>query len=253
MAFRGLRLPRLGAMRGGGGADPFSPASLFADGEGGAWFDPSDISTLFQNAAGTTPVTAAGQSVGKILDKSGRGNHATQSTASRLPTYQTGAGLHWLEFDGVDDELVTGTLSLSGADPSQVMVAAQTSGTVDSNSGVFTYGFGTSNRLRTLSFNDNTTFKVDCYGNSAPFITIVSNSFNVFEGRFGSNVGAAINGGTIGANSTPVATVAGVMTLGRGVISRCAHKNYGTIVLHRHFTSDERADAVSFLNAKAGL
>jgi hypothetical protein len=237
----------------GGGAAAFSPASLFADGEGGEWFDPSDLSTLFQDAAGTTPVTADGQSVGKILGKSGRGNHATQSTASKLPTYRTDGVLHWLEFDGVDDELVTGTLSLSGADPSQVMVAAQTSGVVNNNSGIFRYGVESANQIRTISFNNNTTFKADCYGNSATHITIVSNSVNVFEGRFGSNVGAAINGGTIGANSTPVATVADVMTLGKGVISRCAHKNYGTIVLHRHFTSDERTDAVSFLNAKAGL
>lgn len=50
----------------------------------GAWFDPSDLSTLYQDAAGTTPVTAVEQPVGKIIDKSGNGNHATQSvTASR--------------------------------------------------------------------------------------------------------------------------------------------------------------------------
>jgi len=48
----------------------FSPLSLFAASEPGFWFDPSDISTLFQDAAGTTPVTAAGQSVGLVLDKS---------------------------------------------------------------------------------------------------------------------------------------------------------------------------------------
>lgn len=36
----------------------------------GVWYDPSDLSTLFQDAAGTIPVTAAGQPVGLILDKS---------------------------------------------------------------------------------------------------------------------------------------------------------------------------------------
>lgn len=51
---------------------------------GGALFDPSDLSTLYQDAAGTTPVTAVEQPVGKMLDKSGNGYHATQSiTASR--------------------------------------------------------------------------------------------------------------------------------------------------------------------------
>ena len=48
----------------------FSPASLFRNAEQGVWYDPSDFSTLFQDSAGTTPVTAVGQPVGLILDKS---------------------------------------------------------------------------------------------------------------------------------------------------------------------------------------
>lgn len=67
----------------GGGV--FTPASLFASGEQGAWYDPSDMSTLFQDDTGTTPVTAVEQPVGKILDKSGRGNHASQATAASRP------------------------------------------------------------------------------------------------------------------------------------------------------------------------
>ena len=51
-------------------ATVFSPASLFASGEQGAWYDPSDLTTMFQDRAGTTPVTADGQTVGLILDKS---------------------------------------------------------------------------------------------------------------------------------------------------------------------------------------
>lgn len=44
--------------------------SLFAAGEQGVWYDPSDMSTLYQDSAGTTPVTAVGQPVGLMLDKS---------------------------------------------------------------------------------------------------------------------------------------------------------------------------------------
>lgn len=65
----------------------FSPLTLFAASEPGVWLDPSDLSTLFQDDAGTTPVTAAGQSVGMVRDKSGRGNHATQATAASRPIY----------------------------------------------------------------------------------------------------------------------------------------------------------------------
>ena len=52
--------------------------------DNGCWLDASDLSTMYQDAAGTTPVTAMEQPVGLWLDKSGKGNHATQSiTASR--------------------------------------------------------------------------------------------------------------------------------------------------------------------------
>ena len=49
--------------------------------------DPSDMSTLFQDEAGTIPVTAVEQPVGRILDLSERGNHATQSTTTKRPVY----------------------------------------------------------------------------------------------------------------------------------------------------------------------
>lgn len=42
----------------GFGVQQFSPADLFSAGEQGAWYDPSDFSTLFTDSAGTTPVTA---------------------------------------------------------------------------------------------------------------------------------------------------------------------------------------------------
>ena len=60
-------------------------AELFANGEQGVWYDPSDFSTLFQDVAGTIPVTGVEQPVGLMLDKSGRGNHASQPTATSRP------------------------------------------------------------------------------------------------------------------------------------------------------------------------
>jgi hypothetical protein len=62
------------------------PKFLFASGAQGAWYDPSDFSSMFQDSAGATPVTAVEQPVGLIRDKSGRGNHASQSTAAARPT-----------------------------------------------------------------------------------------------------------------------------------------------------------------------
>lgn len=65
----------------------FTPISLFAASEPGVWYDPSDLSTMFQDTAGTVAVTSPGQSVARINDKSGRGNHATQGTAAARPVY----------------------------------------------------------------------------------------------------------------------------------------------------------------------
>ena len=42
---------------------------LFGKGQEGVWFDPSDLSTMFQDAAGRIPVTTDGDPIGLILDK----------------------------------------------------------------------------------------------------------------------------------------------------------------------------------------
>jgi hypothetical protein len=68
-----------------GGA--FSPAGLFVTGAQGAWYDPSDFSTLYQTSTGTTPVTAVEQPVGLMLDRS-RGGPGTNGAFRRnLLTY----------------------------------------------------------------------------------------------------------------------------------------------------------------------
>lgn len=67
----------------------FNPRTLFSAGEQGAWYDPSDFSTMFQDIAGTIQVTAAGQFVGKMLDKSGNGLHLTAANDGVRPTLQS--------------------------------------------------------------------------------------------------------------------------------------------------------------------
>ena len=98
------------------GTAAFSIASLFSASQAGAWYDPSDITTLYQDAAGTTPATADGDPVGRMLDKSGNGNHATQTVSGSRPVYRTDGTLHWLEFDGVDDLLFNYGFSRSNPD-----------------------------------------------------------------------------------------------------------------------------------------
>ena len=90
------------------------PSALFAVGGVGLWLDPSKRASLSQDSAGSVPVTAAGQPVGRILDQSGGGRHATQSTNAARPTYRLDIyGRAYLEFDGVDDWMTTASMALA--------------------------------------------------------------------------------------------------------------------------------------------
>ena len=119
LAFRGLRLPRLGAMMQSG---VFSPASLFAGGQEGLLLEAFDIGTLSQTISGTTPVTVANDPIGYFGDKSGNDNHATQTTAARPPTYQTGPAR--AKFDKVDDRLLV-TVPTGGFEGTMVLATDQ--------------------------------------------------------------------------------------------------------------------------------
>lgn len=88
-----------------------------------AWHDPSDLSTLFQDVAMTMPVTASGQAVAAMKDKSGHGYHLTQATASKRPIYTTSGGLYWLESDGVDDAMGVASRFGLAANPDLTVVA----------------------------------------------------------------------------------------------------------------------------------
>ena len=99
---------------------------LFGAGEQGVWYDPSDLSTVFRDPAGTVPVTGVGQPVGCILDKSGRGNHATQSSTTSRPTLQQdGSGRYYLAFDGTNDSLAAASINFGASDKMTIVAGIQ--------------------------------------------------------------------------------------------------------------------------------
>lgn len=124
---------------------------LFANGEQGFFYDPSDMGTMFQDSAGTIPVTAAGQPVGLIRDKSGRNNHAFQTNSALRPILRKNAttGANYLEFDGGDDFLQTSNINFTATDKVSLFagvrklsdstngVLLELSALVTSNSGTF--------------------------------------------------------------------------------------------------------------------
>ena len=89
----------------------------------GIWYDPQDLSTLFQDAEGTLPVYRPGTGqvdppVGLMMDKSGGGYHASQNTTTARPTlsgrYNLLTATETLATQSVTTAATDYTLSFSG-------------------------------------------------------------------------------------------------------------------------------------------
>ena len=152
-----------------------SIASLFSSSEKGFAYDFSDLSTMFQDTAGTIPVTAVDQLVARVNDLSGNGNHLIQSTSGERPVLKQDAKGYYLWFDGTSKTMQTsGTVDLSGLlllttfaslskDRSTAEIIFETSSDFNLNAGAMALFFDTN----LISFN--------VLGTSAPNYTL----FNV--------------------------------------------------------------------------
>ena len=239
-------------------------AALFSQGEQGAWYDPSDMSTMFQDSAGTTPVTAVGQPVGLILDKSGRGNHAYQTTTTKRPLYQSAGGYSYLAFDGVDDALVTSSINFTSTAQMTVW-AGLVNGTTSTNIIAELSVDGSSNNgTFSLYANDATSILWARRGISSVALTaniLVSPNKNVLtltqmiNGPFGSvrNNGVLVASST--ANSSPTSSYGNYpLFIGqRGGTSLPFQGNmYSMIVRGAQSSGAQIASTESYVNSKTG-
>ncbi|MBP9803911.1 MAG: hypothetical protein KBE22_03250 [Candidatus Accumulibacter sp.] len=257
----------------GGTADPDAVIeALFASGEQGAWYDPSDLSTMFQDSAGTTPVTADGQPVGLILDKSGRGNHASQATAAKRPLYKTSGGLHWLQFDGVDDALATASIDFTSTDKMSVFsgsnrtsstgdsILVELSSTVLAAPGAFaTYSpVGSNDMGAYLRGTDGTFLYGTPVNNGTPYVGYLG--FDIAGAARADEIKIRVNGViptiTTGGNANAGTGNFGTypMYIGaRGGDSKYFNgKIYSIIVLGRTATTQEITDTETWVNSKTG-
>ncbi|MFN3945185.1 MAG: hypothetical protein ACK4K7_09670 [Allosphingosinicella sp.] len=231
--------------RGGG----FSPAALFAGGAQGAWYDPADAASMFQDSGGTV-AAAVGSPVGMIRDKSGRGNHAVQATASARPILrQDGGGRLYLEFDGADDRLVAAFALPQPFDRvSAVRQAAWTSGRVlfgnnGSDAGVL---YQTSAAPRLYLFS----------GAATPFSAGLPVDVNgVVTERFdGAASRIAVNKAAFAVGNSGSAGVAGVSLGGRSAgTSGAQMRLYGMLMIGRALSDAETGRLRAFMAARAGV
>jgi hypothetical protein len=142
------------------GSRGFSPSALFANGEEGAWYDPSDLSTMFQNSDGTGAPAVNGP-IGYIADKSGNGNTAIQVTSAKRPTLRQAGSLYYLDFLGAQG-LTTSAIDFTGTNEMTVfsgarkdldvtVVIAELSPHVGQNNGAFRLASAITNAWRYTS------------------------------------------------------------------------------------------------------
>jgi hypothetical protein len=74
--------------------------NLFAVNQKGLAYNFQDISTLWQDTAGTIPITDADQLVARVDDLSGNNNHIIQTDVSKRPQLKQDAQGFYLWFDG---------------------------------------------------------------------------------------------------------------------------------------------------------
>ena len=231
-------------------ASAFSPRQLFSASQTGAWYDPSDLATLWKDTAGTDPVTADGDAVARIDDKSGNGNHLTQATAAARPLYKTAGGLHWLDFDGTDDRLATGAFTITQPLDriSAVHQVAWTANDIIFGDNAVNFGgllqqSGTTPAIRIYSG-----LGVSNSGLALGANGVVTERHNGASSRIAVNAGAYSTGDA----GTTVPAVVSIGAYSDG-ISSSQMRLYGMVMIGRALTDSEIADTRSFMAGKSGV
>lgn len=231
----------------------FSPRMLFAKGEAGAWYDPSDLASMFQDSAGNV-AAALDVPVGRINDKSGRGNHAVQAVAAARPMLRAdSAGRLYLEFDGVDDCLRKAFAIPQPWD--RVSVIRQVSWTVNerifsgatANSGNLMQATGASPDLAILSAGIQiATASLPVGANG-----VVTERHNGAASRISVNNStyAVGDAGTLAADGISIAEIG----TSAGLVRAANMRLYGVCMIARALSDAETLRLRRFMAAKAGL
>lgn len=234
----------------GGGA--WSPARWFQSGEQGVWLDPSDLATMSQTWNGPLGDVAVGDPVGRIEDKSGNGNHATQSVSTKRLVLGQSGGLYYLEGAGGDDFISNAGLPYSAARTMMLAGHSLDAGTVNRV-------YGTASQ--TSIFDDGGTWKY--FSNSISMPVSFSAASRTGPQVIGfqkpdETTAQLLAGSGLGATFVPYSVIttngyalfAEAPTGGNCANARC----YGLLIRNGPILSaEERVQGAAYLAAKAGV
>lgn len=240
----------------------FVPVDLFNLGQQGVWYDISDKATLFQDAAGTVPVTAVDQPVGRVLDKSGNNNHAftPDVSATSRPLFKVDeTGRSYLLFDGSNDLMVTNSINFTATDKMSAVIGLrklsdaargmiiELSATV-ANTGAFAIDivppayriFGVSNS-----------------GSASSLLTVTAPSSRVVTGQWSGNAISLRENGVLGVAGNQVSAKFGnyPLYIGRrgGATLPLNGRLYGLIVCGAALTNQQITETENWMAQKTGV
>jgi len=225
----------------------FNPSSsLFAAGEKGVWFDAGDLSTMFQDVAGTIPVTAVGQFVGKWLDKSGNNNHAVAAADNTTrPIYQIDAEgnpnvtftktpatqLFTPAINLTTTAQVTACIGIHVTDSSSAGVAVEFSPDATANNGAFLFGAPSSVSDHSVYVRGTTTSIRAAINNVVDGDDIFTTLFDISQASSGSQLIPRLNFVQIPGSQitwTPNNTSTGTGTFGNHTLFIGSRQGLGT-------------------------
>lgn len=230
----------------------FTVSGLFA-GTAGGWYDPSDLSSMFQDTAGTVPVAADGDPVGRINDKSGNGKHLLQATAGARPLYKTLGGLSWLFFDGIDDRLV---VTMGAMPQPSTMFAAYRINTTGTGGDIMDAADAvpTASHRNMLGIRSG---QVVGYAGTVVNIGAENTSDHVARVQFGATDALQLDNGAVVTTDTgvgaPLATDLFVVGSSTVTTEFAPVRVYGAVYINRALTAGETNSLRTYLGAKAGL
>lgn len=225
-----------------GGADAFSPTQVAGI---TAWYDFSDATTLFTDA-GTTPVSADGNTVYQVNDKTANGYNLQQSTSGDRPVYKVNIqnGLSVIRA-AATTEYLTRASTPDLTQPTSifvVMVRASGSGyaiAVDGHSTLHWVG------------TNGTAFRIASQTESANMNEAATNNWSIYSALF-NNTGSSlkINGGATKTGTTGTNKMTGIRI---GAASNLAAwiGDIGEVIIYNAAVSAaDRLLVESYLNAK---